>query len=59
MTGVTSKDSKASKAPLNFKGARPGPGATGTADSVVIEGAMIVERNLLVVQRIQNLEIQS
>lgn len=52
MTGVTSKDSKASKAPLSFKGACPGPGETGTAVSEAKEGAMIVKRSLLVVQSI-------
>lgn len=47
MTGVTSNDSKASRAPLSFKGARPGPAAAGTMVSVVKEGAIMVERNVL------------
>jgi hypothetical protein len=58
MTGVTSNDSKASKVPLNFKGICPGPFAAGTAVSVQTEGAIMVERNRLVIQRVWNLETQ-
>lgn len=52
ITGVTSKDSKASRAPLSFRGTRPGPFAAGAAVAVEREGAMIAERDRLVIELI-------
>jgi hypothetical protein len=52
MTGVTSNDSKAFRAPLSFKGTRSGPFAARTAVSVQREVVIMVEMNGLVIKRI-------
>lgn len=57
MTGVTSNDSKASRAPLGFKGVRPGPEAAGTAFSVVKEGAIMGERNIFLSREFRMLKL--
>lgn len=51
MTGVTSNDSKASRAPVSLMFNPRGPFATGAAVSVEIEGAIMVDRSVLLTQR--------